>query len=179
MRNLDQPDVAVITPTGLRPNRLLFLRDLYESLLAQEDMTWAWIVALNGPQADADRIPAAITRDARLKVVTRPGPDPAPARNTVLNYVEAPCVAFADDRLPPCSLAVRGEDVLLAHGSDVCIVVFTADPDSEAASKLRLLSVLAGANMTAPVAPEGSSQRARRPRPVASGSALSSMAAGA
>ncbi|TDT42068.1 hypothetical protein EV562_10137 [Streptomyces sp. BK208] len=34
-------------------------------------------------------------------------------------------------------------DVLSAHGSDVRIVVFTADPGSEAESKLRLLSLVA------------------------------------
>lgn len=45
-------------------------------------------------------------------------------------------------------------DVLSAHGSDVRIVVFTADPGSEAATKLRLLSVLAGENTLAPAEPE-------------------------
>ncbi|MGW2858257.1 glycosyltransferase family 2 protein [Streptomyces sp. NPDC001205] len=114
MRTLDQPAVAVITPTGLRPNRLPFLEELYESLLAQEEVTWEWIVAPNGPQADPSLIPAAITRDPRVKVVTRPGPGPAPARNTALNYVQAPRVAFADDddRLPSQSLAVRNEHAI-------------------------------------------------------------------
>jgi transcriptional regulator with XRE-family HTH domain len=46
-------------------------------------------------------------------------------------------------------------DVLSAHGSDVRIVVFTADPGSEAASKLRLLSALAGENVSAPAVSEG------------------------
>ncbi|MCA1223451.1 helix-turn-helix domain-containing protein [Streptomyces sp. 8L] len=46
-------------------------------------------------------------------------------------------------------------DVLSAHGSDVRIVVFTADPGSEAATKLRLLSTLAGENTPPPAEPEG------------------------
>ncbi|MFI0742538.1 glycosyltransferase family 2 protein [Streptomyces sp. NPDC021100] len=97
MPRLDQPAVAVITPTGLRTNRLPFLEELYDSLLAQEDVTWEWILAPNGPEADPDLIPSAITKDPRVCVVSRPGPGPAPARNTALNYVQAPRVAFADD----------------------------------------------------------------------------------
>ncbi|MEW2571813.1 hypothetical protein [Streptomyces sp. NPDC047070] len=46
-------------------------------------------------------------------------------------------------------------DVLSAHGSDVRIVVFTADPGNEAATKLRLLSALAGENPLAPAEVEG------------------------
>lgn len=107
----DNPAVAVITPTGLRPNRLPYLEELYESLLDQEGVSWEWIVAPNGPQADPDLISSMITRDTRVRVVARPGPGPAPARNTALNYVRADRVAFADDddRLPPHSLAIRYE----------------------------------------------------------------------
>ena len=114
MRTHDEPAVAVITPTGLRPNRLPFLEELYESLCAQEDVTWEWIVAPNGPDADPDLIPPSIISDTRVMVVTRPGPGPAPARNTALNYVRAARVAFADDddRLPPFSLAIRNEHAI-------------------------------------------------------------------
>ncbi|MCD9193398.1 glycosyltransferase family 2 protein [Streptomyces albireticuli] len=114
MHTPNEPAVAVITPTGLRPNRLPFLEELYESLLAQEGVTWEWIVAPNGPEADPDLIPSVITKDPRVSVVSRPGPGPAPARNTALNYVRAPRVAFADDddRLPPLSLAIRNEHAI-------------------------------------------------------------------
>ncbi|MEU1824077.1 glycosyltransferase family A protein [Streptomyces abikoensis] len=110
----NQPAVAVITPTGLHPTRLPFLEELYESLCAQEGATWEWIVAPNGPQAEPDLIPRAIRKDPRVKVIARPGPGPAPARNTALNYVDAPRCAFADDddRLTPLSLAIRNEHAI-------------------------------------------------------------------
>lgn len=41
-------------------------------------------------------------------------------------------------------------DVLSVHGADLRIVVFTATPDSEAAAKLRLLTVLGIQDVTAP-----------------------------
>ena len=40
-------------------------------------------------------------------------------------------------------------DVLSVHGADLRIIVFTAAPGSEAAGKLRLLSVLGTENMSA------------------------------
>jgi hypothetical protein len=40
-------------------------------------------------------------------------------------------------------------DVLSVHGADLRIIVFTAAPGSEAAGKLRLLSVLSSENMSA------------------------------
>ncbi|MEU1021035.1 glycosyltransferase family A protein [Streptomyces sp. NPDC005904] len=109
-----KPDVAVITPTDLLANRLSYLEELYESLLGQEGVAWEWVVAPNGPQADPDLVPAAITRDPRVKVVARSGSGPAPARNTALNYVWADRVAFADDddRLPPWSLAIHHEHAI-------------------------------------------------------------------
>ncbi|MEV5048674.1 glycosyltransferase family A protein [Streptomyces griseoincarnatus] len=114
MRDQHQPSVAVITPTGLAPSRLPFLEELYDSLRAQEDVSLEWIIAPNGPKADPDLIPRGITKDPRVIVVARPGPGPAPARNTALNYVSAPRVAFIDDddRLPPGSLAVRNEHAI-------------------------------------------------------------------
>lgn len=110
----EQPAVAVITPTGLHPTRLPFIEELYESLRAQEDVTWEWIVAPNGPQAEPDLVPRAIMRDPRVKVIARPEPGPAPAHNTALNYVEAPRCAFADDddRLTPRSLAIRNDHAI-------------------------------------------------------------------
>jgi glycosyltransferase involved in cell wall biosynthesis len=100
-------------PDTVGPGRP-FLEELYESLLAQEDVTWEWIVAPNGPDADPDHIPSAIAKDARVRVVARPDPGPAPARNTALNFVRAPRVAFADDddRLPPLALAIRNEHAI-------------------------------------------------------------------
>jgi transcriptional regulator with XRE-family HTH domain len=44
-------------------------------------------------------------------------------------------------------------DVLSVHGADLRIVVYTAAPDSEAADKLRLLTVLGTEDMTAPWLP--------------------------
>ncbi|MGW0085397.1 MmyB family transcriptional regulator [Streptomyces sp. NPDC003393] len=41
-------------------------------------------------------------------------------------------------------------DVLSVHGADLRVVVYTAAPDSEAADKLRLLTVLGTENMTPP-----------------------------
>jgi transcriptional regulator with XRE-family HTH domain len=43
-------------------------------------------------------------------------------------------------------------DVLSLHGADLRIIVFTAAPDSEAADKLRLLTVIGLQDMTAPTA---------------------------
>lgn len=115
LRHHDQPSVAVITPTGLDPSRLPFLKELYESLRAQEGVSLEWIIAPNGPKADPDLIPRGITQDRRVTVVARPGPGPAPARNTALNYVSAPRVAFVDDddRIPPFSLAIRNEHAIV------------------------------------------------------------------
>ncbi|MFE2639472.1 glycosyltransferase family 2 protein [Streptomyces scopuliridis] len=104
----NQPQIAVITPTGLRPKRRRYLTDLYESLLAQ-DVAWEWIIAPNGRQADLRTIPPAIAADPRVKICARPDPGAAPARNTALNYVSAPYLCYADDDdiLPAHSLAVR------------------------------------------------------------------------
>ncbi|UQA91135.1 glycosyltransferase family 2 protein [Streptomyces halobius] len=114
MSQHNQPTVAVITPTGLHPARLPFLEELYESIRAQEEGSWEWIIAPNGPRVDPDVVPSAITRDPRVSVITRPGPGPAPARNTALNHVRAPRVAFVDDddRIPPLSLAMRNEHAI-------------------------------------------------------------------
>lgn len=110
----DQPAVAVITPTGLRPDRLPFLEELYDSICAQEGTSWEWIIAPNGPQADPDLIPSSITRDPRVRVAARPDPGPAPARNTALAHVSAPRVTFADDddRIAPLGLAIRNEHAI-------------------------------------------------------------------
>ncbi|WP_328973395.1 glycosyltransferase [Streptomyces sp. NBC_00239] len=89
--------VAVITPTALNPARLPFLEELYESLRAQEEILWRWILAPNGATAQPDLVPRAITKDPRVKVVARPDPGPAPARNTSLNFVEEPRCVFVDD----------------------------------------------------------------------------------
>ncbi|WP_308379124.1 glycosyltransferase [Streptomyces sp. ISL-43] len=103
-----QPQVAVITPTGMRSNRRRYLGELYDSLTAQ-DIAWEWIVAPNGRHADPDRLPAAIAADPRVTICARPDPGAAPARNTSLNYVTAPYVCYADDDdlLPSASLSVR------------------------------------------------------------------------
>ncbi|MFF8786768.1 glycosyltransferase [Streptomyces sp. NPDC015125] len=105
---MKQPRIAVITPTGLRPERLSYLIDLYDSLLAQ-DIHWEWIIAPNGRQADPHTIPAVIAADPRVRICARPAPGAAAARNTSLNLVRAPYVCYVDDDdvLPLNSLAVR------------------------------------------------------------------------
>ncbi|MFJ1742655.1 glycosyltransferase family 2 protein [Streptomyces microflavus] len=106
---MTRPDTAVITPTALHPSRRPYLDEAYESLRTQEDVSWEWILVLNGPLADPALVPRTITKDRRVHVVARPDPGPGPARNTGLNYVTADRVTFLDDddRLPPTSLALR------------------------------------------------------------------------
>ncbi|WP_431045294.1 glycosyltransferase [Streptomyces sp. P1-3] len=101
-------------PDGIAPHAPALPRGALREPTGQEGATWEWITAPNGPQADPGLIAPAIAKDARVTVVTRPGPGPAPARNTALNYVRAPHVAFADDddRLPSQSLAVRNEHAI-------------------------------------------------------------------
>jgi hypothetical protein len=103
-----RPDVAVITPTELRSDRLEFLEELHRSLVVQQ-VRFEWVIAPNGPTAEPERIPASITRDPRVIVCARPRAGAAPARNTALNHVSARYVTFADDddRLGPSSLEVR------------------------------------------------------------------------
>ncbi|MFF1716518.1 glycosyltransferase family 2 protein [Streptomyces sp. NPDC058268] len=110
----ERPAVAVITPTELRPERLGYLEELHGSLIAQEAVSWEWIISPNGKTADPDRIPQAIARDPRVKVCARKRGGAAPARNTALNYVTADYVTDADDDdlLSLSSLAVRHQRLI-------------------------------------------------------------------
>lgn len=106
-----RPDaqIAVITPTTLVPERLDYLAELYQSLNAQDDANWQWILSPNGPDADLTRLPEQIAGDPRVTVCARPRIGAAYARNIALNYVTADftCYVDDDDLLPPQSLAVR------------------------------------------------------------------------
>ncbi|WP_405196302.1 glycosyltransferase [Streptomyces anulatus] len=111
MHRIEPPQVAVITPTGLRPERLGYLSELHRSLRGQEDVSWEWILSTNGVDASPERLPPEIATDPRVKICARRRAGAAPARNTALNYVTAPYVTAADDDdlLSTRSLAVRYE----------------------------------------------------------------------
>ncbi|MER0477339.1 glycosyltransferase [Streptomyces sp. Edi2] len=100
--------VAVITPTRLDPLRRTYFLELYRSLEAQR-VTFEWIIAPNGPDADPATIPDVIAKDPRVTVCARPRPGAAPARNIAMNAVTAPFTCFVDDDdvLPPDSLSTR------------------------------------------------------------------------
>ncbi|TLQ39397.1 glycosyltransferase family 2 protein [Streptomyces marianii] len=101
------PQVAVITPTCLDPERRAYLLDLHQSLDAQT-VPFEWLIAPNGP-ADPDTIPDPIKQDPRVTICPRPKPGAAPARNIAMNQISAPFTCFVDDDdlLPPDSLEVR------------------------------------------------------------------------
>jgi glycosyltransferase involved in cell wall biosynthesis len=100
-------EVAVITPTRLRPDRIGYLLELYADL-CEQDVSWEWILSLDG--VSEERLPELLRRDARIKVVSLPRPVGAgAARNFALNEVTADWLTTADDddALPPRSLSVR------------------------------------------------------------------------
>ncbi|MCF3173343.1 glycosyltransferase [Streptomyces sioyaensis] len=103
-------DVAVITPTRLRPERRPYLMALYESLCRQ-DASWEWVVSLDG--VPLPEVPARLREDPRVRVVDLPRAVGAgAARNFALNEVSAEWCTTADDDdlLPEGALSVR-----LAH----------------------------------------------------------------
>ena len=64
-------DVAVVTPTRLRPDRIAYLLELYASLREQE-VSWEWVLALDGVSDQV--LPEVLGTDARVKVVVLPRP---------------------------------------------------------------------------------------------------------
>ncbi|MGC5240838.1 glycosyltransferase family 2 protein [Streptomyces albogriseolus] len=100
-------EVAVITPTRLRPDRIAYLLDLYASLRDQ-DVSWRWVLALDGVSEGG--VPEVLRSDARVKVVALPRPVGAgAARNFAVNEVTADWLTTSDDDdvLPAQSLSVR------------------------------------------------------------------------
>ncbi len=100
-------EVAVVTPTRLRPDRIAYLLELYASLRDQ-DVRWQWVLALDGVSEDS--VPEVLRTDARVKVVALPRPVGAgAARNFAVNEVTAGWLTTSDDDdvLPAQSLSVR------------------------------------------------------------------------
>ncbi|MEH0551001.1 glycosyltransferase family 2 protein [Streptomyces sp. B21-101] len=100
-------DVAVVTPTRLRPDRIAYLLELYASLREQE-VSWEWVLALDGVSDQG--LPEVLGADARVKVVVLPRPVGAgAARNFAVNEVTADWLTTSDDDdvLPAQSLSVR------------------------------------------------------------------------
>ncbi len=105
VRNISE--VAVITPTRLRPERLEYLLELYASLQRQ-DTSWQWVLSLDG--VSNAQVPEALRHDSRVTVVELPRAVGAgAARNFALNEVNASWCTTADDDdlLPDGSLSVR------------------------------------------------------------------------
>ncbi|QFX85990.1 glycosyltransferase [Streptomyces sp. SYP-A7193] len=100
-------EVAVVTPTRLRPDRVAYLLELYASLRDQ-DVSWEWVLALDGVSEEC--VPEVLRTDARVKVVALPRPVGAgAARNFAVNEVTADWLTTSDDDdvLPAQSLSVR------------------------------------------------------------------------
>ncbi|MFF8732014.1 glycosyltransferase family 2 protein [Streptomyces sp. NPDC015171] len=107
LRSTPTAEVAVVTPTRLRPDRIAYLMELYASLRDQ-DVSWEWILALDGVSVDG--VPEIMRTDARVKVVALPRPVGAgAARNLAMNEVSADWLTTSDDDdvLPSKSLSVR------------------------------------------------------------------------
>ncbi|NHI06077.1 hypothetical protein STPH2_1440 [Streptomyces sp. KO7888] len=96
------------------PESPTHLEELYESLRTQEGVSLEWIIAPTGRRLTRTSYPGVSRRTVGSPRLPAQGPGPAPARNTTLNYVSAPRVAFVndDDRNPPFSLAIRNEHAI-------------------------------------------------------------------
>ncbi|MET8130072.1 glycosyltransferase [Streptomyces sp. NPDC005231] len=100
-------EVAVVTPTRLRPDRIAYLMELYASL-REQDVAWEWVLALDGVSEEV--MPEVLRMDARVRVVALPRPVGAgAARNFAVNEVTADWLTTSDDDdvLPAQSLSAR------------------------------------------------------------------------
>ncbi|MEV7817835.1 glycosyltransferase family 2 protein [Streptomyces flaveolus] len=100
-------EVAVVTATRLRPDRITYLLELYASL-REQDVRWECVLALDGVSEEG--VPEVLRTDARVKVVALPRPVGADAaRNFAVNEVTADWLTTSDDDdvLPAQSLSVR------------------------------------------------------------------------
>ncbi|MEU4181439.1 glycosyltransferase [Streptomyces sp. NPDC026589] len=119
MTLLDTAEVAVITPTRLRPERVPYLLELYASLQLQ-GVPFQWVLALDG--VPLSELPAVLREDPRVVAMPLPRAVGAgAARNFALNEVTTPWCTTADndDLLPEGSLSVRLEHAR-AHGLGWC-----------------------------------------------------------
>lgn len=100
------PQITVITPTRLLPNRLPYLELFHASLHAQT-VEWELVLALDG--ADPDLVPRPLLRDPRVKILELPKVGAAGARNLALNLAEGDWIQYADDddAFPDEAFAVR------------------------------------------------------------------------
>ncbi|MFJ8752065.1 glycosyltransferase family 2 protein [Streptomyces sp. NPDC102441] len=105
------PQITVITPTRLLPNRLPYLELFHASLQAQT-VEWELVLALDG--ADPDLVPTSLARDRRVKVLALPKVGAAGARNLALNLAEGDWIQYADDDdiFPAEAFAVRHRHAL-------------------------------------------------------------------
>ncbi|WP_371551379.1 hypothetical protein OG266_38385 [Streptomyces sp. NBC_00554] len=75
VRSVPDTEVAVVTPTRLRPDRMAYLLKFYASLRDQ-DVSWECVLALDGvPEAG---MPEVLRTDARVKVADSDRWEPAP-----------------------------------------------------------------------------------------------------
>ncbi|MEV0445150.1 glycosyltransferase [Streptomyces spectabilis] len=100
------PQITVITPTRLLPNRLPFLEQFHQSLHAQS-VEWELVLALDG--ADPGRVPRSLARDPRVTILDLPKVGAAAARNLALNQARGRWIQYADDddAFPADAFAVR------------------------------------------------------------------------
>ncbi len=103
----DRPQVSVLTPTRLLPERIGFLLELHADLLAA-DVDYEWIVAVDGEPGRI--VPTSIVDDPHARIIRTGRPvGAAAARNLALGLARAAYITSADDddRLPPGSLTAR------------------------------------------------------------------------
>ncbi|WP_308293553.1 glycosyltransferase [Streptomyces sp. RM72] len=109
MTHSDTAEVAVITPTRLRAERVPYLLELYASLQKQ-GVPFQWVLALDG--VPLSELPAVLREDPRVVAVPLPRAVGAgAARNFALNEVTTAWCTTADDDdlLPEGSLSLRLE----------------------------------------------------------------------
>ncbi|MFJ3182550.1 glycosyltransferase [Streptomyces sp. NPDC086796] len=119
MSHSDTAEVAVITPTRLRAERVPYLLELYASLQRQ-GVPFQWVLALDG--VPLSQMPAVLREDNRVVAVPLPRAVGAgAARNFALNEVMTAWCTTADDDdfLPEGSLSLRLEHAR-AHGLGWC-----------------------------------------------------------
>ncbi|MFF3734011.1 glycosyltransferase family 2 protein [Streptomyces sp. NPDC002476] len=119
MTHSDTAEVAVITPTRLRAERVPYLLELYASLQGQ-GVPFQWVLALDG--VPLSELPAVLREDPRVVAVPLPRAVGAgAARNFALNEVTTAWCTTADDDdfLPEGSLSLR-LDHARAHGLGWC-----------------------------------------------------------
>ncbi len=104
---MSEPLVSVITPAY---NYARFLRDAFDSLIAQTLPRWEWIVVDDGSTDDTQAVLSELAaRDPRVRVVRQENSGQGAARNRGFEESRGRFVQFldADDRLLPEKLATH------------------------------------------------------------------------